>query len=164
MTLDDRHQELVDAMRGDVSPEDIAARAQAIRAKLTGQLAEHIAKARAAERDKCEQELAAALGVNPTGAIAWPTLISMVLGIRPIADLVVGGALGPDVDDTRRRELLVSFGVAEQWARVVTAAEMSGPSFRPALGLDDHGRPLGDRRNDPPHTSDGQSGTWTDPK
>jgi hypothetical protein len=171
MTLDDRHQELVDALRGDVSPEDIAARAEAIRTKLTTQLAGHIANARAAEREKLELELAEALGLGAQEAAAfgWSTLTGMVLGVRSIADVVLGQA-APDVDPGRRRDLLVSFGVADYWARVRDRATAVGPSFRQSLGLDDGPdafragglSPLEALRNDPPSTSDGETGASTD--
>jgi len=140
----ERVQTMWDALGEGVEVEDISARAEAIRARLTVQLAERIAQARAAERDKLSQELAEALGVSAQDAPAygWTTLISMVLGVRAIGDLVLGTA-APDVDPERRRELLVSFGAAEFWARVGETVERDGAQFRQMLGLDDRGRPMG---------------------
>jgi hypothetical protein len=132
-------------------PEDMAERARKIRAKLTGQLAAHVATARAAERDKLEQELAEALGIAPEQAaeFAWPTLISMVFGVRSIADIVIGTA-APDVNPDKRQELLASFGAAEYWARVTETAQRDGAQWRQVLGLNDRGRPMGDDRETGP--------------
>lgn len=126
-----------------VGPDAIAERAQAIRAKLTGQLATSIANARAAERNKLELELAEALGIDAEAAAAfgWTTLTGMVLGVRSIADQVLGQAL-PEVGEDRRQDLLVSFGAADYWARVAAVAERDGAQWRSVLGLDDRGRPL----------------------
>jgi hypothetical protein len=128
-----------------VGPDAIAERAPAIRAKLAGQLAQHVANARAAERDKLELELAEALGIDAEAAAAfgWTTLTGMVLGIRSIADQVLGQAL-PEVNADRRQDLLVSFGAADYWARVKEVAQRDGAHWRSALGLDDRGRPLGE--------------------
>jgi hypothetical protein len=148
MTAERRGEEFAPAMTGRVAraaelpTEELAARAEAIRTKLTTQLAGHIASARAAERDKLEQELAIALGIVPEAAaeFGWQTLMGMVHGIRSIADLVLGHAL-PEVDADRRRDLLVSFGVAEEWSKVITMAQIEGPTFRQAFNLDDQGTP-----------------------
>ncbi len=53
---------------------------------------------------------------------------------------MLGHAL-PEVDADRRRDLLVSFGVAEEWSKVITMAQIEGPTFRQAFGLDDQGTP-----------------------
>jgi hypothetical protein len=142
------YREKVDAVLTElerVGPDAIAEHALAIRAKLTGQLATSIAKARAAERNRLELELAGALGIDAEAAAAfgWPTLISMVFGVRSIADQLIGTAL-PAVSADRRRDLLVSFGAADSWSRVRETAQRYGPQWRSALGLDDRGRPMGD--------------------
>jgi hypothetical protein len=145
MTLDDRHRELVEAMRGDASPEDIAARAEEIRRRITVQMASRVAEARAATLERCELELAEALGIDAEAAHAfgWATLIGMVTGVRAIGDIVLGIAL-PEVDSGRRRDLLVSFGAADYWSRVSETAERDGSQYRQLLGLGEDGRPLGD--------------------
>lgn len=142
------YREKVDQVLADLAAngaDAIAERAQAIRAKLTGQLAQSIANARAAERNKLELELAEALGIDAEAAAAfgWTTLTGMVLGVRSIADQVLGRAL-PEVAPHRRRELLVSFGAADYWARVAETAERDGAQWRQILGVDDRGRPMGD--------------------
>jgi hypothetical protein len=136
MTAEQRGEEFDPAMRPHVGVE-------AIRDRLTAQLVASCAKARAAERDKMEQELAAALGITGPEAAehGFDSLVGMVLGVRAIADIVIGTAL-PEVDAGRRQELLVAFGVAEYWSRVKLAAEMNADGFRAALGLGDDGRPV----------------------
>lgn len=150
MTTEREALEAVIRLNAGASTEDIAGRAEAIRDRLTRQLAGQVASARAAEREKLSLELAEALGVPPEVAtsLGWSSLTGMVLGVRTIGDMVLGHAL-PDVDEDRRKELLVSFGVAEYWARVRATAQLVGPTYREALGLDDgpdaaRGGPMGD--------------------
>lgn len=140
MTQEQSGNEFAPAMGSHNRPDG----AEAIREKLAVQLAGHIASARAAEREKLALELAEALGVRDPEAeeFAWPTLLAMVTGVRSIGDIVVGTAL-PALDDARRRELLVSFGVAQQWSQVALTAEMNAATFRAALGISDDGRPGG---------------------
>jgi hypothetical protein len=148
----------------------MAALTDAVRDRLMVQLATQVAKARAAEREKLGQELAAALGVPDgiAGEFGWSSLLGMVLGVRSIADLILGTT--GVVNQARRRELLTAFGVASAWSQVEAAAAAQGPSLRQALGVDDgpdafraHGpSPLDALRNDPPNTADGEAGTGTD--
>lgn len=139
MTTEREMLEAVVRMNAGASTEDIAERAEAIRTKLTRALAGQVASARAAEREKLTLELAEALGVPADIAEAhgWTSLTGMVLGIRAIADLVLGTAGGPELDQGKRQELLTSFGVADYWARVQVTAAHIGPTYREALGLDD---------------------------
>lgn len=120
-----------------LSTEDIAARAERVRDQLSVRVASMIASGRAAERDKLELELAEALGIPAEIAeqFGWSTLMGMVAGLRSIGDLVLGHAAVPNPE--KRRELLVSFGVADYWARVEVVASAVGPTYRQALGLDD---------------------------
>lgn len=140
-----RHQvraTLTDLATGDLDADTIAARAEAIRERLTRQLATAVANARADEREQLGRDLAGALGIPPEKAdgFGWATLRVMVVGVRTIADLVLGiaelGPLGP-AGQERRRELLNAFGVAEEWARAVYAAEANAPELRDMLGLPD---------------------------
>lgn len=136
MTTEREMLEAVVRMNAGQSTEDIAARAEAIRDRLTRQLAGQLASARAAERDKLELELAEALGIRDAPQeFGWSTLMGMVTGVRAIADLVLGHSAVTDPE--KRQELLVSFGVADYWARVQASAEAVGPTYRAALGLDD---------------------------
>jgi hypothetical protein len=86
------------------------------------------AQARADHQAELEAELARALGVDPA-TCGWPTLVAVAAGVRAIADAALGTLT--DVDDDRRRELLAAFGVAQEWAAVRLAAEMSRSELVP---------------------------------
>lgn len=119
---------------------ELLGRAEALKAKLTGQLASAIAKARAAEREALDLELAEALGLPADQAPEHgrQSLLAMVNGVRGISDIVMtnAGLAAIPGDEVRRRELLTAFGVAEQWARAQVAAELGAPDIARMLGLE----------------------------
>ena len=98
---------------------EISQRLEAVKA-AGAKLGTLLAKARAQQLEQCTGQLADALGVN-SDEVGWQQLLSLAAGSRAIADAALG-SLG-DTNEERRQELLVSFGVAQQWAQVRLAAE-----------------------------------------
>jgi hypothetical protein len=118
---------------------ELVERAGRLKDVLTERFATAVTEAGRRTERKMHTELAAALGVSPDD-FGWQSLMSMVTGVRTVADTVIGLAQ-PGVDEAKREQFLVSLGVSEQWARVRLEAEREGerlglvpPTEPPAAG------------------------------